>query len=763
MEKRNARKRTQTPHLSCQLCRERKVKCDKVDPCTNCVSAGVVCVPIQRQRLPRGIHVRRSRRVSPVASPSEPVSAMEVQAGAPSGAVAAVDDDLKKRIRHLEELVNSMRSSITSPYPTPVNPPVDNLSHPAPTGSLPCTSSLETGLSQPDPLAGDVAYFWDTIDSERIHASFSPRGAAQARTEAARPPTADTSSMESNTYSGGLRVLDLGGNIDTHDSSPLSQEKETTRQLCQVYLQQVDPVIKILHRPSVEKWMMQGEQYLGFPDGHVAVDALGSAVRFAAAASLTENQCWARFHMSKSTLVADTRRVCETALDRGGLLACPSITALQAFVLYLIARRCEDSGWAAWTLTAVAVRLAKALHLHRDGDETFFNQQMRRRLWLTICLMDLKASFSHASDPLISPEEATSTFLLPRHINDSDFDPTTDHEVPDEEGLTDTTFALVTYHIQLAGRVLNFGAATSGGDKARLQQHAHQFEQDALRLLHFCDPESSPYAWFTWHGTQCLVSGARLSALRPLKRPQLCSDSSQLSLSASPRPQEHNTESLRLTVNVLEKAQLMHADPRGEAFRWYVTIPWHAVATAVTECLVCGDESLIRRAWPIIEASYQLLQQKSVVSVQGDAETIQRPLQKLMRRAREQLAPLLQRQVSSSPSLGCSSSTVTSATRTPSSRSRPTSPIDDLSTLSWPTLFSHHHSGFGSDLASAACGQPSTKLDLDPSLLMPFDMDTLPLTDQIPPVDLEQRHQAWEGLMSDISQDESTGSSMFFC
>lgn len=45
-----------TPQLSCELCRERKVKCDKLEPCTTCILSSVECLPIYRQRLPRGRH-----------------------------------------------------------------------------------------------------------------------------------------------------------------------------------------------------------------------------------------------------------------------------------------------------------------------------------------------------------------------------------------------------------------------------------------------------------------------------------------------------------------------------------------------------------------------------------------------------------------------------------------------------------------------------------------------------------------------------------
>lgn len=40
--------------LSCELCRQRKVKCDKLNPCTNCQRSGTRCVPVERARLPPG-------------------------------------------------------------------------------------------------------------------------------------------------------------------------------------------------------------------------------------------------------------------------------------------------------------------------------------------------------------------------------------------------------------------------------------------------------------------------------------------------------------------------------------------------------------------------------------------------------------------------------------------------------------------------------------------------------------------------------------
>ena len=51
------------PELSCEACNERKVRCDKQNPCSTCQATGVVCVPIQRKRLPRGRHVKENKEL----------------------------------------------------------------------------------------------------------------------------------------------------------------------------------------------------------------------------------------------------------------------------------------------------------------------------------------------------------------------------------------------------------------------------------------------------------------------------------------------------------------------------------------------------------------------------------------------------------------------------------------------------------------------------------------------------------------------------
>lgn len=63
--------------LTCEACRQRKVKCDKSSPCTSCHRLGLVCVPVERARLPRGRTRKPERIVGSDKELSERVARLE--------------------------------------------------------------------------------------------------------------------------------------------------------------------------------------------------------------------------------------------------------------------------------------------------------------------------------------------------------------------------------------------------------------------------------------------------------------------------------------------------------------------------------------------------------------------------------------------------------------------------------------------------------------------------------------------------------------
>ncbi|KAG6069302.1 hypothetical protein E4U32_000016 [Claviceps aff. humidiphila group G2b] len=637
------------PQLSCALCRDRKLKCDKLDPCTNCTSSGVVCMPVYRPRLPRGRHARRSRKISSQRSTTPPSSIKRRQDTIGPGSAAgtssptdyaehvATELGLGSRLGHCESLVPGEdmpeifgNASIGESKRDSNTDPTELADAQLAAASLPSPSSGERELSVGSEHHGSgfltqSGHFDAGLMSEdRGLGEYGALPIGKAYDVGADADDLDQEGQGRD----GLHCLNLLGlnsclSINTPPGIPFG-DRSIMSQLCGVYLRNVDPVIKILHRPSLSKWLMDGKKYLGYPEDHSSVQALKSAVCYAAANTLSEAQCQAMCHTSKSTIVSTYRRQCEVALERAGLLSTRCRIILQSFVLYLVGRRSEERGTAVWTLVALAVKITLAMGVNRGPSEgpaaeTFFHQQMRLRLWLTICLLDLQAAFVQSTKPLISYQDVEAAVSKVCHVNDFDFDLATSEQVPDREELTETTFALVTYRAQVAGRLLNFpdsgmSMLSSAGDTSpsawanlpdqqQRRNYFRQFQQQTLALLHFCNPESSSYAWFTWHSTQCIVSSVRLSfdylssqqmsgILSPVTPPSASSGS--------------DTGLLRKSLQTLEEFQLMFSDPRGEGFRWFtVTVPWLALSTAIAECNTCNDIALVRRAWPIIEASYQ--------------------------------------------------------------------------------------------------------------------------------------------------------------
>jgi hypothetical protein len=106
------------PQLSCELCRDRKVKCDKLTPCTNCATTGAQCVPVYRQRRARGRHVAKQ----PAAAGSLLAPARVEKPGAGSlypvaiaPQVSALDRDLSQRVRNIEAILERMSTERLNP------------------------------------------------------------------------------------------------------------------------------------------------------------------------------------------------------------------------------------------------------------------------------------------------------------------------------------------------------------------------------------------------------------------------------------------------------------------------------------------------------------------------------------------------------------------------------------------------------------------------------------------------------------------------
>jgi hypothetical protein len=91
----------------------------------------------------------------------------------------------------------------------------------------------------------------------------------------------------------------------------------------------------------------------------------------------------------------------ELALAKADFLNNFDLVLLQAFTIFLYLVRRHDSPRFVWMMTGLAIRMGQALGLHRDGSNfknlTPYDIEMRRRVWWSLCMLDVRASEDQGS------------------------------------------------------------------------------------------------------------------------------------------------------------------------------------------------------------------------------------------------------------------------------------------------------------------------------------------------------------------------------
>jgi hypothetical protein len=215
----------------------------------------------------------------------------------------------------------------------------------------------------------------------------------------------------------------------------------------ETYCENVDPLIKMIHRPTREPHVLgYAKQLDNLPKDS---ECLLFAICYAAVTSTLPEECWQKFGESKTDLLARYRFGIEQALARADFLQTDSIFVLQAFLIFLTCLRRSSDTRLIWSLSALAVRISQGLGLHRDGSHypklQIYKQEMRRVIWWHTIVLDSRVCEDLGSDAAINGRMWDTR--LPRNLNDSDmnFEMTT---LPDSrQGCTDMTFNLIRFEI----------------------------------------------------------------------------------------------------------------------------------------------------------------------------------------------------------------------------------------------------------------------------------------------------------------------------
>ncbi|KAI1124500.1 fungal-specific transcription factor domain-containing protein [Nemania abortiva] len=433
--------------LACVLCQNRKIKCDRHSPCSNCVKANVPCTP------------------------STP---------APPRKRRRPNQDLQQRLARCEELLSEYT---TNPRTPPKDPP-DRDEPWRPIGKL---------VIDDDGTKFTDSHLWHTVHNE-ISAMREILEDDETIEDYCTP--SDTRTPEHNTSL--VLVEGIDGNAEEYRPSPAHAFR-----LWQTFIEKVNPLTKVIHIPSVQPKLVEATTNPGSIPKNV--EALLFSIYAVAIAAMDERECQQQLGCGKEEAYQRFSTGCRIALMRIGILNTYDLVVLQAMLLYFFSLSGRVDRHAAWILNGVAVRIAQKMGLHRDGEQLGlppFETEMRRRIWWQIILIDtVYALMSGLGQSLLPRSWDTKK---PSNIHDADLYPTMTTLQP-RNGPTDMIYCLVCYEVAMMiidtpnleavvlGNEIGSSEAAPPEVVEKARRRIHQLDQTIANILdNYCDPSMGP-------------------------------------------------------------------------------------------------------------------------------------------------------------------------------------------------------------------------------------------------------------------------------
>ncbi|ORY57779.1 fungal-specific transcription factor domain-containing protein [Pseudomassariella vexata] len=640
-----------------------QVRCDKQMPCGNCRKAHISCIFPAPGRAPR-----RPRPKDPNAPPKQ-TSEREIE--------------LMKRLRKLEGIVDELSgqievernpssaadspedttenvhererrkeaAAISSNYPPSRSPEPGRLLRGSGTGNTswgPLTSPLKEVNKEFGRLVlndnGKTRYvssaFWSKMNDElnQLRAEtqqLTDENSEDSDDEGSSPDTVQSDknqSLDHHAFIFGYRSCD----VDLRKLHPLPSQIPF---IWQVYTENVDPVVKILHVPTMNVIIRK----LRSDMNNIApgLEALMFSIYYAAITSMEDDEVKINFGAEKSHLIRQYRFATEQALAKANFLNTSELVVVQAFTIFLVLVRRYDDTRFSWTLTGLLIRISHSLGIHREGthfaDLSPFDIEMRRRLWWAVCILDLRSAEDQGTDLTIA--EQTYDTQFPLNVNDSDISPDMKEFPRERADATDLTFCLIRYEICTLARRLH-SASNAMAPCPKDTQLTLKEREDLLidiydrveqkYLKPFTDQEGDLLNWVAAAIARLIMAKMSLIIYQPILFPHSPGQGPSVSEEVRDRLFTSSTE-------VVEYNKLLNSDNRCKQYRWLFQTytQWHAVAFLLLEVCRRPWSAAVERAWRALSATFQDPEPSEKARlIQTQHRAVLLPIRKLMMKAK---------------------------------------------------------------------------------------------------------------------------------
>ncbi|KAJ8107840.1 hypothetical protein OPT61_g8587 [Boeremia exigua] len=404
---------------SCLECRRRKLKCDKEQPCANCVKASRQCLFISpsydaaaqarlaevkekmgilEKSLEDGIAQRKAHSISPPANhESGPVLREE---GQYSG--EEEEEDIK-------DLKSSEFVTEDAAYYEDEEGDDDIVDLGVALGKLRITGRIG-GLVRPR-FSDELGQTLDELPKKEQSPNVFTVGAMDWM-------------MPSNDYIAPSSSFFFTPGAERTTLMNYLPARVLVDKLMLQYWQAVHVVARTVHRPSFERHYEKFWKSVSSGiEPRNSFQAVVFAALLSAVISMSNERVLSEFGVDKQGLVDNFREATEAALSRANLLSTTKLETLQAFVMYLIPLCRAEVSRAHSALTGTCIRLAECMGLHKDPSAYSTSPiecQVRRLIWHQICFLDLRTCEATGPRPQVRPDDFDTR--LPLNIDDVDLD-----------------------------------------------------------------------------------------------------------------------------------------------------------------------------------------------------------------------------------------------------------------------------------------------------------------------------------------------------
>ncbi|KAJ2978768.1 hypothetical protein NUW58_g7389 [Xylaria curta] len=404
-----------TKILACVHCQYRKIKCDRQQPCSNCIKAKIACKP----SIPAPPHKRRRP-----------------------------NQDLLERLARCEQLLKQYADGNVPSQgePTATVPEASSSSsssQPAPPAALKVENDIKPPLKPTGKVVeedGNVRFM-----DNYIRISFHDELAAMRN-------LIDDDDQESESSTVGLSPdnnadLFLGVEDPAVDLQELQPDLVNAFRLWQLFVERVNPLTKVIHVPSLQSYVVEAAADINKVP--LPYQALLFSIYTMTVISLTGQETIGLLGLTREDALNRFTRGTKLALTRANFLKNYNMTIIQALALYMLSLNGRTDNHTIWIMGGTVMRIAQKIGYHRDGEQFNlgpFEVEMRRRLWWHLITQDSRyAMLSGLSHSWVASNWDTK---MPQNLNDVDLSPNSMEPLVPRNVPTEMAFVLLIYRYQ---------------------------------------------------------------------------------------------------------------------------------------------------------------------------------------------------------------------------------------------------------------------------------------------------------------------------